>query len=77
MFFLHQGPGFRPHIDGPGLSVGMGISSQNAPPNMHDHAAFQNASVLRSSPGMLAPSDFHNISVADAYRKHHEVTAMV
>ncbi|KAG6484856.1 hypothetical protein ZIOFF_053381 [Zingiber officinale] len=72
----HSGPGFRPHFDGPGLSVGVGISSQNAPPNMHNHTAIHNASVLRSSPGKLGPSDFHNVSVADAYRKHHEITAM-
>ncbi|XP_038988531.1 pre-mRNA-processing ATP-dependent RNA helicase PRP5-like [Phoenix dactylifera] len=60
----------------PGHSGGLNMLPQHPLPNMYSHAAFPNPAALRPPLGMLGSSDFPNISSADAYRRHHEVTAM-
>ena len=61
----------------PGHSGGLNMLPQHPMPNLYSHAAFPNPAPLRPPVGMFGSSDFPNISAADAYRQHHEVTAMV
>ncbi|KAG1326085.1 DEAD-box ATP-dependent RNA helicase 46 [Cocos nucifera] len=60
----------------PGHSGGPNMLPQHPMPNMYSHAACPNPAPIRPSLGMFGSSDFPNISAADAYRQHHEVTAM-
>ncbi|XP_015617273.1 DEAD-box ATP-dependent RNA helicase 40 isoform X2 [Oryza sativa Japonica Group] len=44
-------------------------------PNLHNHGPFPEAS-MRPPSRMFAPPNFPSIASADAYRQHHEVTAV-
>lgn len=45
-------------------------------PNLHNHGPFPEAS-MRPPSRMFVPPNFPSIASADAYRQHHEVTAVV
>ncbi|CAL9072497.1 unnamed protein product [Musa textilis] len=69
--------GVRPQFDLPSLSGGMSMGPQHALPNMYGRSAFPNSGLLGPSQVGFGSSDFSDVSAADAYRQHHEVTAMV
>ncbi|XP_064991724.1 DEAD-box ATP-dependent RNA helicase 46-like [Musa acuminata AAA Group] len=68
--------GIRPQFDLPSLSGGMSMGPQHALPNMYGRSAFPNSGILGPSQVGFGSSDFSDVSAADAYRQHHEVTAM-
>lgn len=53
------------------------MGPQHALPNMYGRSAFPNSGILGPSQVGFGSSDFSDVSAADAYRQHHEVTAMV
>lgn len=56
---------------------GLNMLPTRAMPDMYNHPPFPNASPMRPSPRMLGQQDFSSISSVEAYRQHHEVSAMV
>ncbi|KAG0482300.1 hypothetical protein HPP92_010384 [Vanilla planifolia] len=65
-------PSFPPKFSNSGHPGGL---PSHGPPNMYGNAAFAQSTSVRPHPRMFGAPDSPNIS-ADAYRRHHEVTAM-
>ena len=56
---------------------GYNMTPPHSVPNPHNHGPLPMGASVRPPSRMFGPPDFPGISSADAYRQHHEVTAMV
>ncbi|KAK3119360.1 hypothetical protein QOZ80_9BG0718670 [Eleusine coracana subsp. coracana] len=69
---MRNGPPFpRPENFG-----GYNMAPPHLVPNPHNHGPFPNEASMRLPSRMLGPPDFPSIFSPDAYRQHHEVTAV-
>ncbi|GJN05138.1 hypothetical protein PR202_ga22743 [Eleusine coracana subsp. coracana] len=69
---MRNGPPFpRPENFG-----GYNMAPPHLVPNPHNHGPFPNEASMRPPSRMLGPPDFPSIFSPDAYRQHHEVTAV-
>ncbi|XP_062182674.1 DEAD-box ATP-dependent RNA helicase 14-like [Phragmites australis] len=69
---MHNGPPY-PQPDNFG---GYNMEPPYLVPNPHNHGPFPSEASMRPPSRMFAPPDLPRIFSADAYRQHHEVTAM-
>lgn len=56
---------------------GYNMAPPHSVPNAHNHGPLPIGASMRPPSGVFAPPDFPGVPSADAYRQHHEVTAMV
>jgi len=70
---MHNGPPY-PRPDNFG---GYNMAPPHSVPNPHNLGPSPIGTSVRPPSSMFAPPDFPSVSSADAYRQHHEVTAMV
>ena len=70
---MRNGPPY-PRADNFG---GYNMAPPHSVPNPHNHGPLPMGASARPPSKMFGPPDFPGISSADAYRQHHEVTAMV
>ncbi|RLN35157.1 DEAD-box ATP-dependent RNA helicase 40-like isoform X1 [Panicum miliaceum] len=69
---MRNGPPY-PQADNFG---GYNMAPPHSVPNPHNHGQLPIGASMRPPSRMFGPPDFPGISSADAYRQHHEVTAM-
>ncbi|RLM86851.1 hypothetical protein C2845_PM04G29620 [Panicum miliaceum] len=69
---MRNGPPY-PQADNFG---GYNMAPPHSVPNPHNHGPLPIGASMRPPSRMFGPPDFPGISSADAYRQHHEVTAM-
>ncbi|XP_062198180.1 DEAD-box ATP-dependent RNA helicase 40-like isoform X2 [Phragmites australis] len=70
---MRNGP---PYPQPDNFGGGYNMAPPHLVPNLHNHGPFPSEASMRPPSRMFAPQDFPSISSADAYRQHHEVTAM-
>lgn len=74
---LLQGMRNGPPYPRPENFGGYNMAPPHSVANPHNLGPLPIGTSVRPPSSMFAPPDFPSVSSADAYRKHHEVTAMV